>query len=199
MLKQLEGVTGEKWKSPTEPVLDLKALLMVRASTSKQRPNQVGSSKSGRVKSSKKKIKLRKPKEKKTSTQRAIDNLDEYYQTARCLVKLADFIIELKIDEAEEADEDSLPVENCWVISVTPVTPTKEKYGKGTAVETCLAVSSMDYSLEKDLYFPNEYESEYDIVSQMEHVTLECDSEPENESLDIMMVDFEEDAPLNES
>ncbi|KAL0907670.1 hypothetical protein M5K25_022093 [Dendrobium thyrsiflorum] len=199
MLKQLEGVPGVKWKSPTEPVLDLKALPIAQTSTFKQRPNQAGSSKSGKEKSSKRKTKLKKFKEKRTATQRAIDCLDEYYQTVRRPIKLADFMSELKVAEAEEADEEPFPVETCRVISVTPVTPTKDKYGEELAVEICLATSSMDYSSEEDLYFPREVESEHDITSQMEHVQLEGDSEPDGESLDAMMADSGEDAPSNDS
>ncbi|XP_028555977.1 ATP-dependent RNA helicase DBP5-like [Dendrobium catenatum] len=77
-----------------------------------------GTSKSGRVKSSKKRTKLKKPNEKMTTTQRVIDSLDEYYQTVRRPIKLIDFMTELKIDEAKEGDEDSLPKEVCKVISV---------------------------------------------------------------------------------
>ncbi|KAL0914111.1 hypothetical protein M5K25_017615 [Dendrobium thyrsiflorum] len=181
MLKQLEGVPGVKWKSPTEPVLDLKALPIAQTSTFKQRPNQAGSSKSGKEKPSKRKTKLKKFKEKRTATQRAIDCLDEYYQTVRRPIKLADFMSELKVAEAEEANEEPLPVETCRVISVTPVAPIKDKYVNELVVEICLATSSMDYSSEEDLYFPREVESEHDITSQMEHVQLEGDSELEGE------------------
>ncbi|KAI0530996.1 hypothetical protein KFK09_000545 [Dendrobium nobile] len=44
-------------------MIDLKALPVVRPSTSKQFSNQVGSSKTEKKKSSKKKTKLKKPKE----------------------------------------------------------------------------------------------------------------------------------------
>ncbi|KAL0928796.1 hypothetical protein M5K25_000719 [Dendrobium thyrsiflorum] len=159
MLKQLERIPGVKWKSPTEPVLDPKALPMMRASTSKWHPNQIGPSKPGKVKSYKKKTKLKKPKEKKTVTQRVIDSLDEYYQTARRPFKFVDFISGLKIDE-EEADEGPLPAKNCRVISVTSMTPTKESYTEEIIIETCLATSSMDYESEDDLCFPEEDESD---------------------------------------
>ncbi|PKU69955.1 hypothetical protein MA16_Dca026519 [Dendrobium catenatum] len=99
MLKQLEGVSGVKWKSPTELMIDPKPLPAMRVSTSKQLLNQVGTSKSRKVKSSKKKTKLKKPREKKTATQRVIDSLDEYYQAVRCPIKLADFMKGLKIEE----------------------------------------------------------------------------------------------------
>ncbi|KAL0917574.1 hypothetical protein M5K25_012647 [Dendrobium thyrsiflorum] len=156
MLKQLEGVPGVKWKSPTEPVLDLKALPIAQTSTFKQRPNQAGSSKSGKEKSPKRKTKLKKFKEKMTATQRAIDCLDEFYQTVKRPIKLADFMSELKVAEAEEADEEPFPVETCRVISVTPVASIKDKYVNELVVEICLATSSMDYSSEEDLYFPRE-------------------------------------------
>ncbi|KAL0906151.1 hypothetical protein M5K25_024620 [Dendrobium thyrsiflorum] len=170
MLKQLEGVPGVKWKSPTEPVLNLKGLPKVQASSSKQRLNQAGSSKPKKVKSSKKKTKLKKPKEKKTITQRVIDSLDEYYQTVRQPIKLADFMSELKVGEAEENDDaDSLPTEVCRVISVLPSTPVNEEYVKGAAPESCMMVLPMDCSSEEDLYFPEEDESDPDLASQMEH------------------------------
>ncbi|KAL0910180.1 hypothetical protein M5K25_021130 [Dendrobium thyrsiflorum] len=53
------------------------------------------------VKSTKRKAKLKKPKEKKAATQRVINSLEKYYQTARHPVKLADFMLGLKIDKAE--------------------------------------------------------------------------------------------------
>ncbi|PKU71536.1 Trans-cinnamate 4-monooxygenase [Dendrobium catenatum] len=90
---------------------------MVRSSTSKQFSIHAGSSKTGKIKSSKNKTKLKKPREKKTATQRVIDSLDEYYQTVRRPIKLADFMLELKMDEAEEDDENSLPREFCSVFA----------------------------------------------------------------------------------
>ncbi|KAL0903159.1 hypothetical protein M5K25_027516 [Dendrobium thyrsiflorum] len=126
MLKQLEGVPGVKWKSPTEPVLNLKGLPKVQASSFKQYPNQASSSKPKKVKSSKKKTKLKKPKEKKTVTQRVIDSLDEYYQTVRQPIKLADFMSGLKVGETEEnGDADFPPTEVCRVISVVSSTPVR--------------------------------------------------------------------------
>ncbi|KAL0905698.1 hypothetical protein M5K25_024138 [Dendrobium thyrsiflorum] len=59
MLKQLEGVPGVKWKSPTEPVLNLKWLPVPHASTSKQQPGQASSSKSDKKKAKSAKKKLR--------------------------------------------------------------------------------------------------------------------------------------------
>ncbi|KAL0917683.1 hypothetical protein M5K25_012763 [Dendrobium thyrsiflorum] len=172
MLKQLEGVPGVKWKSPTEPVLNLKGLPNVQASTSKQHLSQASSSKPGKSKFFKKKTKLKKPKEKKTVTQKVIDSLDEYYQTVRQPIKLADFMSELKIGETEEdGDTDFLPTEVCRIISVAPGTSINEKYVKKEAPEACMMVLPMDCSSE-DLYFPEEGESDPDIASQMEHVNL---------------------------
>ncbi|KAL0912383.1 hypothetical protein M5K25_018350 [Dendrobium thyrsiflorum] len=170
MLKQLEGVPGVKWKSPTEPVLNLKRLPNVQASTSKQHLSQASSSKPGKSKFFKKKTKLKKPKEKKTVTQKVIDSLDEYYQTVRQPIKLADFMSELKIGETEEdGDADFLPAEVCRVISVVPSTSVNGKYVKKEAPESCMMVLPMDCSSEEDLYFPEEDESDPDIASQMEH------------------------------
>ncbi|KAL0919607.1 hypothetical protein M5K25_011713 [Dendrobium thyrsiflorum] len=169
MLKQLKGVPGVKWKSPTEPMLNLKELPKVQASSSKQHPNQANSSKPKKVKSSKKKTKLKKPKEKKTITQKVIDSLDEYYQTVRQLIKLADFMSGLKVGETEEnGDADSLPTEVCRVISVAPNMPVNEEYVKGAGPDSCMMVLPMDCSSEEDLYFPEEDESDPDIASQME-------------------------------
>ncbi|KAL0912939.1 hypothetical protein M5K25_016362 [Dendrobium thyrsiflorum] len=171
MLRQLEGVPGVKWKSPTEPVLNLKGLSKVPASSSKQCPSQASSSKPKKVKSSKKKTKLKKPKEKKTTTQRVIDSLDEYYQTVRQPIKLADFMSGLKVGEAEkDGDADPLPTEVCRVISVVSSTLVNEECAKEAAVESCMMVLPMDCSSEEDLYFPEEDESDPDIASQMKHL-----------------------------
>ncbi|KAL0907761.1 hypothetical protein M5K25_022196 [Dendrobium thyrsiflorum] len=195
MLKQLEGVPGVKWKSPTEPVLNLKGLPNVQASTSKQHLSQASSSKPGKSKFFKKKTKLKKPKEKKTVTQKVIDSLDEYYQTVRQPIKLADFMSELKIGETkEDGDTDYLPTEVCRVISVAPGTSINEKYVKKEAPEACMMVLPMDCSSEEDLYFPEEGESDPDIASQMEHVNLGGDSESADESPDATMADSEGNA-----
>ncbi|KAL0919280.1 hypothetical protein M5K25_011365 [Dendrobium thyrsiflorum] len=171
MLKQLEGVPGVKWKSPIEPVLNLKGLPKAQASTSKKHLSQASSSKPKKVKSSKKKTKLKRPKEKKTITQKVIDSLDEYYQTVRQSIKLADFMSGLKVGETEENDDaDSLPTEVCRVISVVPSMPVNEEYVKREAPEFCMMVLPMDCSLEEDLYFPEEDESDPDLTSQMEHL-----------------------------
>ncbi|KAL0920049.1 hypothetical protein M5K25_009156 [Dendrobium thyrsiflorum] len=200
MLKQLEGVPGVKWKSPTEPLLNLKGLPKVQASTSKQHLSQASSSKPGKPKFFKKKTKLKKPKKKKTITQKVIDSLDEYYQTVRQPIKLADFMSELKIGETEEdGDADFLPTEVCRVISVVPSTPINRKYVRKEAFESCMMVLPMDCSSEEDLYFPEEDESDPDIASQMEHVNLGGDSESADESPNATMADSEENVLSNES
>ncbi|KAL0907644.1 hypothetical protein M5K25_022064 [Dendrobium thyrsiflorum] len=182
MLKQLEGVPGVKWKSPTEPVLNLKRLPKVQASTSKQHLSQASPSKPRKPKFFKKKTKLKKPKEKKTVTQKVIDSLDEYYQTVRQPIKLADFMSELKIGETEEdSDANFLPAEVCRVISVVPSTSVNGKYVKKEAHESCMMVLPMDCSSEEDLYFPEEDESDPDIASQMEHVNLGGSDTDEND------------------
>ncbi|KAL0928584.1 hypothetical protein M5K25_000482 [Dendrobium thyrsiflorum] len=200
MLKQLEGVPGVKWKSPTEPVLNLKGLSKVPASSSKQCPSQASSSKPKKVKSSKKKTKLKKPKEKKTTTQRVIDSLDEYYQNVRQPIRLADFMSGLKVGEAKkDGDADPLPTEVCRVISVVSSTLVNEECAKEAAVESCMMVLPMDCSSEEDLYFPEEDESDPDIASQMKHVNLGGDSESTDESPDTTMADSEENVLSNES
>ncbi|KAL0908894.1 hypothetical protein M5K25_023406 [Dendrobium thyrsiflorum] len=202
MLKQLEGVPGVKWKSPTEPVLNLEWLPVLHASTSKQQPGQASSSKSDKKKpkSAKKKAKIKKPKKKKTATQRAIDSLGEYHQTARQPIKLGDFMTELKINENEEEVEDELlPIETCRFISAISEISDREKYAEEAAPEFCLMVSSMDYSSEEDLYFPKEDDTDPDIASQMEQVNLEDDSESTGESPDATMADSEENTASNKS
>ncbi|KAL0918906.1 hypothetical protein M5K25_010953 [Dendrobium thyrsiflorum] len=199
MLKQLEGVSGVKWKSPTEPVLNLKGLPKVEASISEQHLSQTSSSKPGKSKFFKKKIKLKKSREKKTVTQKVINSLDEYYQTVRQPIKLANFMSKLKIGETEEdGDADFLHTEVCRVISVVPSTPTSEKYVRKEAPEACMMVLPMDCSSEEDLYFPEEDESDPDIASQMEQVNLGGDSESAGESLDATMADSEENVSSNE-
>ncbi|KAL0907940.1 hypothetical protein M5K25_022397 [Dendrobium thyrsiflorum] len=200
MLKHLEGVPIVEWKSPIEPVLNLKGLPKVQASTSKQHLSQASSSKPGKPKFFKKKTKMKKPKEKKTVTQKVIDSLDEYYQTVRQPIKLADFMSGLKIGEIEEdGDANPLPTEVCRVVSVVPSMPVNEEYVKREAPEACMMVLPMDCSSEEDLYFPEEDESDPDIASQMEHVNLGGDSEFADESPDATMADSEENVLSNES
>ncbi|KAL0925322.1 hypothetical protein M5K25_003643 [Dendrobium thyrsiflorum] len=198
MLKQLDGVPGVKWKSPIEPVLNLKELPKVHASTSKESPSQASSSKLGKVKSFKKKTKLKKLKEKKNATQRIIDSLDEYNQTVRQPIRLTDFMSGLKVKEAEEdGDADYLPTEVCRVISVVPNMPVKDV--KKAALESCMVVLPMDYSSEEDLYFPEEGESDPEVALQVERINLGSDSEPIDESPDATMADSEENTSLNEA
>ncbi|KAL0928736.1 hypothetical protein M5K25_000655 [Dendrobium thyrsiflorum] len=162
--------------------------------------SQASSSKPGKPKNFKKKTKLKKPKEKKTVTQKVIDSLDEYYQTVRQPIKLADFMSGLKVGETEEdGDADSLPTEVCRVISVVSSTPVNEECVKEAAVEFCMMVLPMDCSSEEDLYFPEEDESDPDLASQMEHVNLGSDSETTEKSPDTTMADSEENVLLNES
>ncbi|KAL0923918.1 hypothetical protein M5K25_004706 [Dendrobium thyrsiflorum] len=200
MLKQLEGVPGVKWKSPTESMLNLNGLPKVQASTSKQHLSQASSLKPGKPKFFKKKTKLKNPKEKKTMTQNVIDGLDEYYQTVRQPIKLTDFMSGLKVGETEEdGDVDFLPTEVCQVISVVPSMPVNEEYVKREAPEACMMVLPMNCSSEEDLYFLEEDESDPDIASQMEHVNLGGDSEFADESPDAIMADSEENVLSNES
>ncbi|KAL0920793.1 hypothetical protein M5K25_009962 [Dendrobium thyrsiflorum] len=193
------GVPGVKWKSPIEPVLNVKGLPKVQTSTFTQRPDQASSSKPDKVKFTKRKTKLKKPKEKKNVTQRVIDSLDEYYQTVRQPIRLADFMSGLKVGEAEDdGDANSLPTGVCRVISVVSGMPVNEEHVKEVALESCMVVSPMDYSLEEDLYFPEEGESDPEVASQMERINLGGDSEPTDESPDAIMADSEENMPLNE-
>ncbi|KAL0925887.1 hypothetical protein M5K25_004261 [Dendrobium thyrsiflorum] len=199
MLKQLDGVPGVKWKSPIESVLNLKGLPKVQISAFTQRRDQASFSKPDKIKSSKRKIRLKKPREEKNATQRVIDSLDKYYQTVRQPIKLVDFMSGLKVGETEEdGDANSLPKEVCQVISVVPTMPVKEEYVKKAALESCIVVSPMDYSSEEDLYFPKEGESEPEVASQMERINLGGHSEPTDESPDVTMADSEEYIPLNE-
>ncbi|KAL0924066.1 hypothetical protein M5K25_004871 [Dendrobium thyrsiflorum] len=143
--------TPQNIASTSEPV----TAAQVQTSTFTQRPDQASSSKPDKVKSSKRKTRLKKPREKKNATQRVIDSLDEYYQTLRQPIKLANFMSGLKVGEAEEdGDANSLPTEVCRVISVVSSMSVKRKYVKETALESCMVVSPMDYSSEEDLYFP---------------------------------------------
>ncbi|KAL0903438.1 hypothetical protein M5K25_027819 [Dendrobium thyrsiflorum] len=106
----------------------------------------------------------------------------------------------LKVGETEEDDDaDFLPTEVCRVILAVPSTPVSEKYVKKEAPESCMMVLPMDCSSEKDLYFPEEDESDPDIASQMEHVNLGSDSESVDGSPDATMADSEENVLSNES
>ncbi|KAL0903459.1 hypothetical protein M5K25_027842 [Dendrobium thyrsiflorum] len=88
-------------------------------------------------KPSKRRTKLKKPKEKRIATQKAIDSLDDYYQIVKRPLKLVDFMTELKIDKGEEEDEDSLPVDSGQVILVTYDMLMREEYTKKATSESC--------------------------------------------------------------
>lgn len=62
----------------------------------------------------------RKKSKKKSTTQKIINNLEDYRQPARQPVRLAEFMSELQISKAKEEDEEPLPVETRRVISVIP-------------------------------------------------------------------------------
>ncbi|KAL0903874.1 hypothetical protein M5K25_025931 [Dendrobium thyrsiflorum] len=200
MIKQLEGVPGIKWKSSTEPVLELKENPNSGASTSRsltwrrfktKRFYKTSSKKSG---SSNKHSKL---KEKRTVLQKIINNLEDYRQPVRRPITLADFMSELQIDpseveEDEQDDEELLHVETCRVISVTSTVCQRDSikdHDRGQIVispikmtnkmtsESCLMVLQTDDNSEEELCFPSDDESDQRIVSQMERVKLNEDSE----------------------
>ncbi|KAL0918792.1 hypothetical protein M5K25_010827 [Dendrobium thyrsiflorum] len=76
---------------------------------------------------------------------------------------------ELKIGEKEEeVDDELIPMETCRVISATLEISAREEYVEEATPESCLMASSMDYSSEVDLYFPNKDDSNLDIASQMD-------------------------------
>ncbi|KAL0923691.1 hypothetical protein M5K25_007758 [Dendrobium thyrsiflorum] len=199
MIKQLEGVPGIKWKSSTEPVLELKENQSSGASTSRslswRRPKtkrfyKTSSKKSGNPN------KRSKLKEKRTVLQKIINNLEDYHQPMRRPITLADFMSELQIDPSEveddeQEDEELLHVETCRVISVTStvcqrdsiknhdrgqiaISPTK-MIDKIT-FESCLMVLQTDDNSEEELCFPSDDESDQQIVSQMERAKLNEDS-----------------------
>ncbi|PKU62314.1 hypothetical protein MA16_Dca027521 [Dendrobium catenatum] len=101
---------------------------------------------------------------------------------------------ELKIDEKEEAQDESLPTETCRVISAISKISDREKYAEEAAPEFCSMVSSMEYSSEEDLCFPDDEDSDPSIASQMKHVKLGDDSESTGESPEATMADSEENA-----
>ncbi|KAL0927186.1 hypothetical protein M5K25_001349 [Dendrobium thyrsiflorum] len=199
MIKQLEGVPGIKWKSSTEPVLELKGNPNSGASTSRSltwrrsKTKRFYKSFSKKSNSSNKHSKL---KEKRTVLQKIINNLEDYRQPMRRPITLADFMSELQIDPSEieddeQEDEELLHVETCRVISVTSIvcqrdfikdhdrgqiaiSPTK-MINKMTS-ESCLMVLQTDDSSEEELCFPSDDESDQQIVSQMERAKLNEDS-----------------------
>ncbi|KAL0903975.1 hypothetical protein M5K25_026041 [Dendrobium thyrsiflorum] len=200
MIKQLEGVPGIKWKSSTEPVLELKGNPNSGASTSRSltwrrsKTKRFYKSFSKRSNSSNKHSKL---KEKRTVLQKIINNLEDYRQPMRRPITLADFMSELQIDPSEveddeQEDEELLHVETCRVILVTSticqsdfikshdrgqiaISPTK-MINKMT-FESCLMVLQTEDNSEEELCFPSDDESDQQIVSQMECAKLNEDSE----------------------
>ncbi|KAL0905810.1 hypothetical protein M5K25_024248 [Dendrobium thyrsiflorum] len=190
MIKQLEGVPGIKWKSSTEPVLELKGNPNSGASTSRsltwkrsktKRFYKTSSKKSG---SSNKHSKL---KEKRTVLQKIINNLEDYRQPVRRPITLADFMPELQIDPSEieddeQEDEELLHVETCRVISVTSIVCQRDfikDHDRGQIAispikminkmtsESCLMVLQTDDNSEEELCFPSDDESDQQIASQM--------------------------------
>ncbi|KAL0926130.1 hypothetical protein M5K25_004524 [Dendrobium thyrsiflorum] len=126
MIKQLEGVPGIKWKSSTEPVLELKGNPNSGASTSRSLTWRCSKTKRFYKELSKKSSnpnKRSKLKEKRTILQKIINNLEDYRQPVRRPITLADFMSELhidpsKVEDDEQEDEELLHVETCRVISV---------------------------------------------------------------------------------
>ncbi|KAL0909504.1 hypothetical protein M5K25_020378 [Dendrobium thyrsiflorum] len=231
MIKQLEGVPGIKWKSSTEPVLELKENPNSGTSTSRsltwrrfktKRFYKTSSKKSG---SSNKHSKL---KEKRTVLQKIINNLEDYRQPVRRPITLADFMSELQIDlseveEDEQDDEELLHVETCRVISVTSTVCQRDSikdHDRGQIVispikmtnkmtsESCLMVLQTDDNSEEELCFPSDDESDQRIVSQMERVKLNEDSEhttktssdeAESNEVDQVQLRSEEDDDISET
>ncbi|KAL0923353.1 hypothetical protein M5K25_007407 [Dendrobium thyrsiflorum] len=136
-------------------------------------------------------------KEKKTVLQKIINNLEDYCQPMRRPITLADFMSELQIDPSEveddeQDDEELLHVETCRVISVTSTVCQRDSikdHDRGQIVispikmtnkmtsESCLMVLQTDDNSEEELCFPSDDESDQRIVSQMERVKLNEDSE----------------------
>ncbi|KAL0910927.1 hypothetical protein M5K25_019023 [Dendrobium thyrsiflorum] len=200
MIKQLEGVPGIKWKSSTEPVLELKENPNSGASTfrslSWRRPKTKRFYKSFSKKSNNPN-KSSKLKEKRTVLQKIINNLEDYRHPVRRPITLADFMSELHIDPSkvkddEQEDEKLLHVETCRVISVAStvcqrdsikdhdrgqiaISPTKMT--NKMAFESCLMVVQTEDNSEEELYFSSDDESDQQIASQMGRVKLNEDSE----------------------
>ncbi|KAL0909240.1 hypothetical protein M5K25_020088 [Dendrobium thyrsiflorum] len=229
MIKQLEGVPGIKWKSSTEPVLELKENPNSGASTSRSltwrrfKTKRFYKTSSKKFGSSNKHSKL---KEKRTVLQKIINNLEDYRQPVRRPITLADFMSELQIDpseveEDEQDDEELLHVETCRVISVTSTVCQRDSikdHDRGQIVispikmtnkmtsESCLMVLQTDDNSEEELCFPSDDESDQRIVSQMERVKLNEDSEhttktslDEAESNEVDQVQLRSDGPCEVS
>ncbi|KAL0906621.1 hypothetical protein M5K25_025132 [Dendrobium thyrsiflorum] len=126
MIKQLKGVPGIKWKSSTEPVIELQENPNSGASTSRSSTWRRSKTKRFYKSFSKKPNnpnKRSKLKEKRTVLQKIINNLEDYRQPMRRPIMLADFMSELQIDPSEveddeQEDDELLHVETCRVISV---------------------------------------------------------------------------------
>ncbi|KAL0911172.1 hypothetical protein M5K25_019292 [Dendrobium thyrsiflorum] len=199
MIKQLEGVPGIKWKSSTEPVLELKGNPNSGASTSRSLTWRGSKTKRFYKKFSKKSSnpnKYSKLKKKRTVLQKIINNLEDYRQPARRPITLADFMSELQIDPSkveddEQEDEELLHVETCRVISVKSTVCQRDSikdHDRGQIVisptkmidkitsESCLMVVQTDDNSEEELCFPSDDESDQQIVSQMERAKLNEDS-----------------------
>ncbi|KAL0926705.1 hypothetical protein M5K25_002948 [Dendrobium thyrsiflorum] len=200
MIKQLEGVPGIKWKSSTEPVLELKGNPNSGASTSRSltwrrsKTKRFYKSFSKKSNSSNKHSKL---KEKRTVLQKIINNLEDYRQPMRRPITLADFMSELQIDPSEveddeQEDEELLHVETCRVILVTSTVYQRDfikDHDRGQIAishtkminkmtsESCLMVLQTDDNSEEELCFPSDNESDQQIASQMGRVKLNEDSE----------------------
>ncbi|KAL0920707.1 hypothetical protein M5K25_009869 [Dendrobium thyrsiflorum] len=200
MIKQLEGVPGIKWKSSTEPVLELKGNPNSGASTSRSltwrrsKTKRFYKSFSKKSNSSNKHSKL---KEKRTVLQKIINNLEDYRQPVRRPITLADFMSELQIDPSEveddeQEDEELLHVETCRVISVASTVCQKDsvkdhdrshitispiKMTDKMTSGSCLMVVQTDDNLEEELCFPSDDESDQQIASQMGRVKLNENSE----------------------
>ncbi|KAL0929212.1 hypothetical protein M5K25_001156 [Dendrobium thyrsiflorum] len=196
MIKQLEGVPGIKWKSSTEPVIELQENPNSGASTSRSstwrrsKTKQFYKSFSKKPNNPNKRSKL---KEKRIVLEKIINNLEDYRQPMRQPITLADFMFELQIDPSEveddeQEDEELLHVETCRVISVAStvcqrdsvkdhdrshiiISPTKMT-DKMTS-ESCLIVVQTEDNSEEELCFPSDDESDQQIASQMEHTHTE--------------------------
>ncbi|KAL0909817.1 hypothetical protein M5K25_020715 [Dendrobium thyrsiflorum] len=195
MIKQLEGVPGIKWKSSTEPMLELKGNPNSGASTSRSltwrrsKTKRFYKSFSKRSNNSNKHSKL---KEKRIVIQKIINNMEDYRQPMRRPITLADFMSELQIDPSEveddeQEDEELLHVETCRVISVASIVCQRD-YVKDhdrshitmtdkITSESCLMVVQTDDNSEEELCFPSDDESDQQIASQMGRVKLNEDSE----------------------
>ncbi|KAL0905909.1 hypothetical protein M5K25_024358 [Dendrobium thyrsiflorum] len=183
MIKQLEGVPGIKWKSSTEPMLELKGNPDSSASTSRSLTWRRSKTKRFYKSFSKKPNipnKRSKLKEKRILLQKIINNLEDYHQPVMRLITLADFMSELQIEPSEveddeQDDEELLHVEICRVISVAStayqrnsikdhdrghiaISPTKMT--DKIMSESYLMVLQTDDNSEEELCFPSDDETQ---------------------------------------